>query len=180
MGRGSVPSSKCVFVCFRPQWAAVRFPARSAFLNLFGPKWGRGSVRNVPLAKPTATGPEPKMWAASPDEITPWGPNQAVRSIPMGHGTEELPPSWSLHRVMTSLLSPRVQVTPSRVLHGSEPWALTGGAARPPRAPPGRSESQLEPPDSWPRQRGSRLSAKLFRLKTLLAKSVIWQRGQHY
>ena len=61
------------------------------------------------------TGPEPKIWAASPVENTPWGPNQAVRSIPGGHGMEGLPPSWSLHRVMASLWSPRVQVTPSRV-----------------------------------------------------------------
>jgi hypothetical protein len=70
------------------------------------------------------TDPEPKIWAASPVENTPWGPNQAVRSITGGHGMEGLPPSWSLHRVMASLWSPRVQVTPPRVLHGSEPWAL--------------------------------------------------------
>jgi hypothetical protein len=85
------------------------------------------------------TDPEPKIWAASPDENTPWGPNKAVRSIPRGHGTEGLPPSWSLHRVMTSLWSPRVQVTPSRVLHGSEPWAPAGWRRGPhgrPRAVP--------------------------------------------
>jgi hypothetical protein len=81
-------------------------------------------------------------------------PNQAVRSIPGGHGMEGLPPSWPLHRVMASLWSPRVQVRPSRVLHGSEPWALASReAVRPPRAPPGRPESQLEPPGGWGRQR---------------------------
>jgi hypothetical protein len=38
-----------------------------------------------------------------------------------------VPPSWSLHRVMASLWSPaRAQVTPPRVLHGREPWALSG------------------------------------------------------
>jgi hypothetical protein len=78
-------------------------------------------------ARARATDPEPKIWAASPVENTPWEPNQAVRSIPGGHGMEGLPPSRSLHGVMASLWSPRVQVTPSRVLHGSEPWALTGG-----------------------------------------------------
>jgi hypothetical protein len=51
----------------------------------------------------SGTDPEPKIWAASPVENTPWGPNQTVRSIPGGHGMEGLPPSWSLHRVMASL-----------------------------------------------------------------------------
>jgi hypothetical protein len=113
--------------------------------------------------------PEPKIWAASPDENTPWGPNQAVRSSPRGHGTEGLPPSRSLHRVMTSLWSPRVQVTPSRVLHGSGPWALAGWRRGPhsPRAPPGRPESQLEPPGGLARQRGPRLSSKQSPVKAL-------------
>jgi hypothetical protein len=62
---------------------------------------------------------------------------------------EGLPPSRSLHGVMTSLWSPRVQVTPSRVLHGSEPWALTGGR----RGPHGRPRAGSSP--NWnPRQAG--------------------------
>ena len=86
-------------------------------------KYRGGGTKIHPLC---GTDPEPKIWAASPVENTPWEPNQAVRSIPRGHGTEGLPPSWSLHRVMASLWSPRVQVRPFRVLHGSEPWALAG------------------------------------------------------
>jgi hypothetical protein len=58
------------------------------------------------------TDPEPKIWAASPDENTPRGPNQAVRPIPGGHGTEGVPPSWSLHRVRASVWASRVQVKP--------------------------------------------------------------------
>jgi hypothetical protein len=75
---------------------------------------------------PMGTDPEPKIWAASPDENTPRGPNQAVRSIPGGHGTEGVPPSWSLHRVTASVWASGVQVRPSRVLHGRGPWALSG------------------------------------------------------
>jgi hypothetical protein len=76
----------------------------------------------------------------------------------MGHGAEGLPPSGSLHQVMASLWTPRVQVTPSRVLHGSEycvllpGWALSGGpgvalagALGPVRVPVG-SPGQLGPP----------------------------------
>jgi hypothetical protein len=59
-----------------------------------------------------STDPEPKMWAASPDENTPRGPNQAVRSIPRGHGTEGVPLSWSLHPVMASVWASGVQVRP--------------------------------------------------------------------
>jgi hypothetical protein len=103
-----------------------------------------------------STDPEPKIWAASPVENTPWGPNQAVRSTPGGHGMEGLPPSWSLHRVMASLWSSRVQVTPPRVLHGSEPWALAERRCGPHgRAPPGRPEPQLEPPGGWGRHCGA-------------------------
>jgi hypothetical protein len=58
----------------------------------------------------TGTDPEPKIWAASPDENTPRGPNQAVRSIPRWHGTEGVPLSWSLHRVMASVWASGVQV----------------------------------------------------------------------
>ena len=106
------------------------------------------------------TDPEPKIWAASPDENTPWGPNQAVRSIPRGHGTERLPPSWSLHRVMTSLWSPRVQVTPSRVLHGSEPWAPAGWR----RGPHGRLRAV--PSSNWnPRTAGPASGARAARNK---------------
>jgi hypothetical protein len=52
------------------------------------------------------------IWAASPDENTPRGLNQAVRPIPGGHGTEGVPPSWSLHRVRASVWASRVQVKP--------------------------------------------------------------------
>jgi hypothetical protein len=97
------------------------------------------------------TDPEPKIWAASPVENTPWGPNQAVRSIPGGHRMEGLPPSWSLHRVMASLWGLRVQVRPSHVLHGSEPWALAerwhGPHGRPRAGPsPNRNPGELGPP----------------------------------
>jgi hypothetical protein len=66
---------------------------------------------------------------------------------------------------------------PSRVLHGSEPWALAGRRGAP---PPGQPESQLQPPGSWARQRGSRLSAKLCRVKTF--QYLIYQscRGLYY
>ena len=84
---------------------------------------GRGPLRGptAPSGTPTSkckiprtrgTDPEPKIWAASPDENTPRGPNQAVRPIPGGHGTEGVPPSWSLHRVRASVWAPRVQVKP--------------------------------------------------------------------
>jgi hypothetical protein len=71
--------------------------------------------------------------AASPDESTPWGPNQAARSIHRGYGAGDLPPSRSLHPVMAvmaslcavSVGSPGVQVRTA--LHGSEYRALTGG-----------------------------------------------------
>jgi hypothetical protein len=75
---------------------------------------------------------------------------------PGGHGMEGLPPSWSLHRVMASLWSSRVQVPPPRVLHGSEPWALAERRCGPHgRAPPGRPEPQLEPPGGWGRHCGA-------------------------
>jgi hypothetical protein len=71
---------------------------------------------------------------------------------------------------MTSLWSPRVQVTPSRVrvlrvLQCAPRQRVMGpsqGAARLTRTPPGRFESQLEPPGSWVHQRDSRLSSKQF------------------
>jgi hypothetical protein len=81
-----------------------------------------------------------------------WGPNQAARSIPRGAcdrgAATQLVPT---HRVTTSLWIPRAQVTPYPVSCAPRQRALGSnrGAARPPRAPPGRSESQLEPPDSW-------------------------------
>jgi hypothetical protein len=63
----------------------------------------------------------------------------------------------SLHRVMTSLWSPRAQVAvPVSCAPRQRALGSNRGAARPPRAPPGRSESQLEPPDSWARQRAAR------------------------
>jgi hypothetical protein len=48
------------------------------------------------------------------------------------------------------------------------------------RPPPGQPESQLQPPGSWARQRGSRLSAKLCRVKTF--QYLIYQscRGLYY
>jgi hypothetical protein len=70
-----------------------RAAQKSASSTGGGPS-GEFGAMNSPRAGPN-TDPEPKIWAASPVENTPWEPNQAVRSIPRGHGTEGLPPSWS-------------------------------------------------------------------------------------
>ena len=70
------------------------------------------STQHRETIKERSTDPEPKIWAASPDENTPRGLNQAVRPIPGGHGTEGVPPSWSLHRVRASVWASRVQVKP--------------------------------------------------------------------
>jgi hypothetical protein len=128
-----------------PNWWSCSATASGSRGAKVGGRWhGFGLLlpsfsRRVPSSKRCGTGPEPKIWAASPVENTSWEPNQAARSIPRGHGTEGLPPSWSLHRVMASLWSPRVQVRLFRVLHRSEPWALAvwrrGPHGRPRTAP---------------------------------------------
>jgi hypothetical protein len=114
-------------------------------------------------ATSTSTGPEPKIWAApptpSPDENTPWGPNQPVRSTPRGHGTWDGGAATQLvpaHRGMASLWSPRAQVGPFCVLHGgSGPWAL----ARRRRGPHGRPRAGPSP--NWsPRTAGPASGAR--------------------
>ena len=101
------------------------------------------------------TDPEPKIWAASPDENTPRGPNQAVRPIPGGHGTEGVPPSWSLHRVRASVWASRVQVKPPGAA-GRRGAVVPAGAlapacaalwhpGRPPSSRLGRGGTRLPP-----------------------------------
>jgi hypothetical protein len=85
--------------------------ARCCFLAESEDRQKRGKCERNGVVS-ASTDPEPKIWAASPDENTPRGPNQAVRPIPGGHGTEGVPPSWSLHRVRASVWASRVQVKP--------------------------------------------------------------------
>jgi hypothetical protein len=127
------------------------------------------------------TDPEPKIWAASPDENTPWGPNQAVRSIPRGHvcdggAATQLVPAPSYNVAM----DPQSSGDPVSCVPRQRTQSPVKNSVWSPRAPPGRPKSQLEPPDSLTRQRGLRISAKLCRVKTF--QYVICQccRGLYY
>jgi hypothetical protein len=106
-------------------------------------------------------------------ENTPWGPSQAVRSIPGGHRMEDgraatqlIPaPSYDVAMEPQSSGDP-VSCAPRQRALGSN-----RGAARPPRAPPGRSGSQLEPPGSWGRHWGANAAAEQLAVEPILAAS---------